>query len=114
MSSLLAALRCAALRCAGNPCSCANCQHHRLVSTAHSCRLGDGFEFRIGEGGEGLMARGTLPKGTQRKYVGCWDTCPPGNALLQLLLPMLLAARSAGDVAATIQMLAQRSLRLLS
>jgi hypothetical protein len=33
------------------------------------CRLGDGFEFRIGEGGEGLMARGTLPKGTQRKYV---------------------------------------------
>lgn len=30
-------------------------------------RLGDGVEFRIGEGGDGLMARGTLPKGTQRK-----------------------------------------------
>lgn len=31
------------------------------------CRLGDGVEFRIGEGGDGLMARGALPKGTTRK-----------------------------------------------
>lgn len=36
--------------------------------TAHQrIRLGDGVEFRIGEGGDGLMARGALPKGTTRK-----------------------------------------------
>lgn len=36
--------------------------------TAHTTlNLGNGMEFRIGEGGEGLMARGVLPKGTQRK-----------------------------------------------
>lgn len=36
--------------------------------TAHQrLRLGDGVEFRIGEGSDGLMARGALPKGTSRK-----------------------------------------------
>ena len=55
------------------------------------CRLGDGFEFRIGEGGEGLMARGTLPKGTQRKYV-CF-----GHLSSQQCIPTA-AALAAGGV----------------
>ena len=31
------------------------------------CRLGDGMEFRIGEGSHGGMVKGSLPKGTSRK-----------------------------------------------
>ncbi|KAL4422681.1 hypothetical protein ABPG75_008878 [Micractinium tetrahymenae] len=63
--------------------------------TAHMrLRLGDGVEFRIGEGSDGLMARGTLPKGTQRKtYKGYEEVLvpavkpaapPPGEELVKI------------------------------
>ncbi|PRW32956.1 activating signal cointegrator 1 complex subunit 3 isoform B [Chlorella sorokiniana] len=63
--------------------------------TAHMrLRLGDGVEFRIGEGSEGLMARGTLPKGTSRKtYKGYEEVKvpavrpaapPPGEELVEI------------------------------
>lgn len=53
--------------CASRQLTSQHCPTSATTPRAPPCSLGDGIEFRIGEGGDGLMARGTLPKGTQRK-----------------------------------------------
>ncbi|GAB4820015.1 hypothetical protein N2152v2_007061 [Parachlorella kessleri] len=63
--------------------------------TAHMrLRLGDGVEFRLGDGTDGLMTKGTLPKGTTRKTFKNYEEVrvpavkpgapPPGERLVPI------------------------------